>query len=278
VDAEVAVSARLDGHVVLLYASERERIANLTAWVGRGLERGEKVLLTWAPGEPRNRALELCAEGGLDVDAAQRSGQVQVLPASEFYPQNGQPEVVDRALAEGFSGVRLSAPATAALDVMSSGEYLALEEAMDVRCRNGRVSVMCQYARPATAGDWLQDTLSSHGGGMWSTGFSAARAERGVCLWGEVDLLNGDVLAAVVHAAMGPAFGTVTEEGGHEVLLDLSGLDFIDVAGCRVLVRETADFRRDGGRLRLIGARAAVARTLGLMELDAVPGVQVVRP
>ena len=259
-----------DGHLVLLYESEQEHDANLAGWMRRGLERGEKVVVTRLPGEPEGRMLRLCHEAGVDPVQARLAGRVESLLPAQFYSAQRQDELIARAFAEGFSGVRLNARASTALSLLSERGYLAAEHAMDRHCRNGSVSALCAYTRPAPSYQPLRETLATHYDGVRSVGFSSWRGEDGVLLCGEVDLVTADVLAAALDAAVG-TIGTA-----EELVLDLSRLDFIDVAGFRTLMRATADFRAADGRLMLKRAQRPVARTLRLLDVDGAPGVRLV--
>ena len=53
-----------------------------------------------------------------------------------------------------------------------------------------------------------------------------------------------------------------------QVLLDLSGLDFIDAAGARVLLGATARFQSDSKRLHMVRGGPAIERTLNVLGLD----------
>ena len=270
VDVEVAPPSLWDGHLVLLYRSEREYDDNLGAWIRRGLDRAERVVLTSRPAEPQDRVLRLCANAGVDAIPAQRIGQLVSLPPAEFYPPQGQDELIARAAADGFSGVRMSAQASTALSIMSERDYLAAELAMDRHCRSGSFSALCAYTRPAPSEPPLRETLATHSDGVRATGFSSARSASGVRLSGEVDLVTCDLLAAALDAAVGTA--TV----GRELALDLSELEFIDVAGSRMLLRATADLRAAGGRLVLRRLQRPVARALRLLDVDQEHGVRIV--
>jgi hypothetical protein len=118
-DVREAPGAEWDGHVLLLHRTEGERLAGLTAWVRRGLELGEKIIYTELPLMPEDALVPVLEAWGIDVAAAVRDGQLVVLPPEEFYPPAGQRVVVERALAEGFPSVRISAEVRAALSVLS---------------------------------------------------------------------------------------------------------------------------------------------------------------
>jgi hypothetical protein len=65
-----AAGSGWDGHL-LLHDSEAERLAGLTAWVRRSLERDQKVIYTEAPNlPPAESFLGVLEERGVDVAAA----------------------------------------------------------------------------------------------------------------------------------------------------------------------------------------------------------------
>jgi anti-anti-sigma factor len=269
VDVKGAHASLWDGHIVLLYRSEREHDASLRTWIRRGLDRGDKVVLTRLPGDPADPVLRLWADVGVTPAQERRVGQLVSLPPTAFYSPRGQDELITRAFAEGFPGVRLSAQAATALSIMSERDYQAAERAMDRNCRDGSVSAMCAYRRPAPTEPALRQTLATHSEGVRAVGFSSSRGEDGVRLRGEVDLVTRDVLAAALDAAVG------TMVSADDLVLDLSGLGFIDLAGARMLLRATADFRAAGGRLVLTRIQRPVARALRLLDIDRAPGVRL---
>src|SRR5688500_14460626 len=58
--------------------------------------------------------------------------------------------------------------------------------------------------------------------------------------------------------------------GHSHIVVDLSGVDQIDSAGIRALVRCHTTAQRIGGTLRLAAVRPAVSRTLQVSRLDGV--------
>ncbi|HXF56602.1 MAG TPA: STAS domain-containing protein [Actinomycetota bacterium] len=84
---------------------------------------------------------------------------------------------------------------------------------------------------------------------------------------GEVDISNHERL---VEALAGPV-----EEGG-DLVLDLSGLEFMDSQGIRALL--ILSQRLEGrGRLKLVSPGSVVSRLLEVVRADAFPNVEVVR-
>ncbi len=76
---------------------------------------------------------------------------------------------------------------------------------------------------------------------------------------GEVDLSN----AARVEAAIDSA----SKEKSERVIVDLSGLEFIDSTGLSVLVEATRRSRENGNHLQVRGAKGQVRRILEVAGL-----------
>ncbi len=81
--------------------------------------------------------------------------------------------------------------------------------------------------------------------------------ERTVTVEGAVDAARESDL----HAA----FDKILTDGLRRVVVDLSGVDFVDVAGVRVLVRAHRTAAARGAVLTIRGARAEVAWLLDLV-------------
>ena len=258
-----------DGHLLLLHDSEAERLAGLTAWVRRGLDQGEKVIYTETPNLPPAQSfLGVLEERGVDVGAATAEGRLAVLPLAEFYPPEGQVTVIERALAEGFGRVRMSAEARAALTFVPERAYARFEATMNMLCRTRPVSALCQYDRRTTTGARLRETVAIHLFGVRQAGLRTGPDGPGIALAGQLDVANADTLAAALEAA--------TKTGKRVVSLDLAAVEFLDAAACRALSTATRRFRDRGGRVLLVAPQPAVEQTLRLLELDQLPCLEVI--
>jgi len=258
-----------DGHLLHLHRTEDEREVGLATWVRRGLERDAKVIYTEATEGPRHRALTAVLRYyGVDVSAALAEGRLQLLPLAEFYPATGHRELVEQALAEGFSAVRFTAEARYALTGLSVATYNAIEHAMDELCRTHPVSALCQYDERDLTGERLPEVVGSHVTGVRHRIMATAGTPGFLALAGELDVSNDELVASTLDAATGTASGTFR--------LDLSGVVFIDASGCRALAVGTQAFRRRGGRLRVTGAQRRVAHVLRLVAFDRMAGVELI--
>jgi anti-anti-sigma factor len=87
----------------------------------------------------------------------------------------------------------------------------------------------------------------------------------GLALSGELDISNRDILRPVLLAA-------TTTTTCRPFVVELGGLDFLDIGGIRTLVRGTEPFRAHGGQVRLQGAQPFVERLLRLYGVDRERG------
>lgn len=81
-------------------------------------------------------------------------------------------------------------------------------------------------------------------------------------LTGELDRISGAQLTAVLDQLRADDY--------LQVVLDVSGLQFLDAGGLDVLVRADARFRERGGRLVLTHPTAAIARILTITGLEGL--------
>ena len=259
-----------DGHILLLYGSEAERLSALAAWARRGLENDEKVVYTEACDTPPERSVvRLLQDDGTDVATATAEGRLAILPPAELYPPDGQVGMFERALAEGYRGLRISAQASSALAVMPQAAHSVAERAVDQLCRTERLSAMCQYEQRDTAGDRLRDVASSHaGGGIRQHALSTAQQDGHLVLAGEIDVSNDDILTCALRAA--------AEQASQTLRLDMSRVEFIAAAGCRALDDGTLRFRRQGGQVLLFEPKPWVERILRLARVDRLERIELI--
>jgi anti-anti-sigma factor len=255
------------GHVLLLYVNEHHRLTTMAGWVRSGLDRGDKVLYAEVPGDLAVlRALE---ERGLDVADAAARGQLSGLPLGEFYPEAGQALLVDSALEEGYPAVRFSAHAHLARAHLSGERYLEVERGIEELCATRPVSALCQYDAGRTRLEELVHAMGSHPRLVDHDELRLHQHPGRVVLEGEASLVSSEMLEVALERAC-----AVSRTGSMSV--DLSGLDFIDVAACRALMLGSAAFRESGGYLHLERARPAVRRTLRLLGVERLGRVVLV--
>ncbi len=89
---------------------------------------------------------------------------------------------------------------------------------------------------------------------------SATTAYTVVALAGEVDATNSDELNDVLDAEV--------RKRPPLLLIDMSGLSFMDSTGLRMLLRASRVLDQQGGVLGLVSPQAAVTRVLQLTKAD----------
>jgi anti-sigma B factor antagonist len=77
---------------------------------------------------------------------------------------------------------------------------------------------------------------------------------------GELDLAGAGLLDQEMRE--------VNDSGASRIVLDLSGLEFIDSVGISLLLRLDADSRQNGDRLRVVPGSTQVQRVLRLTGVD----------
>jgi anti-sigma B factor antagonist len=80
--------------------------------------------------------------------------------------------------------------------------------------------------------------------------------------YGELDLAAGKTLDAELRR--------IEASDVDRIIIDLSGLDFIDSSGIQVLMEAEARSRQDSNRVRFLHGRGQVARILELIQADSV--------
>jgi anti-anti-sigma regulatory factor len=262
-----ALGAECGEHVLELHRTENEQLAGLTDWVRRGLDAGGKVICTEMPRRPADSLLAVLEASGVDGSAAVRDGRLAVLPVEVFYAVEGLATVAERALAEGFTGVWMSAERRAALTVLSPATHLVVEQQMDALVQTRPVHTLCQYAQPGMPGAQLADVVAVHRSGVCQATFASTRDLDGLALHGDIDDSNSDVFEAVLAAA--------PRSVDRVLWLDLAEVSHLDAGGCWRLEDATRAFRIAGGHVLLIAPQPPVELMMQLMEVDELPGVHV---
>ena len=259
-----------DGHILLLYGAESERLSALAAWARRGLENDEKVIYTEARETPPERTVvRLLQDDGVDAATAVAKGCLVVQSPAEFFPPDGQAGMLKRALAEGYRGLRLSAQASSTVTVMPQAAHSDVERAFDQFCRTHPVSALCQYEQSGMPEDRLQEIAASHlSGGIRQRTLSVAQHVGRLVLAGEIDVSNHDILMCALRAA--------AEQASQTLRLDMSRVEFLGAAGCHALDDGTFRFRRQGGRVLLIEPKPWVERILRVARVDQLERIELV--
>jgi anti-anti-sigma factor len=258
-----------EGHVGVVCPTTQVRDATVTAFVEAGLELGEHVVL--ATGDQGWESA--LAQHGVDTRRSAKDGSLTTLDAPHFYSTEGQTALVDPLLRSGRPGVRLVTSAEEALAYLGKSEFLRVEREMDDLCETRSVMLLCHLNSATTRGMPLSPALEtfvdSHAHELRSPSLTMHRTAGRVRLRGELDLDSSGLVEAVVARAAEGAGAADQLSQDAALVVDLSELGFLDVAGYRALRSGTEQWRERGGTVMLTGAGGAVRRVLELLGVGA---------
>ena len=254
-------------HVCWVYDDPRELDAAAARFLAGGLARGERLLVV-GNGMIETLHRETLPFGG--TDALLATGALQILDLSTAYAGSEQftPErqlafydaATRQAIADGYTGLRVAAEGSAlAADPTSRDILVRWEHLADGFVASGSgFTAMCAYRSDLSA-EALADLAAVH---------PVVRASEAVPSFQVFHDDDRVVLTGSVDTVSAPRLGRVLVEspGARQpAVLDLSLLEFIDVAGCQVLARWVAGL---DGPLQVTGASRLVERMWRLLGLD----------
>ncbi len=158
-------------HLCFFYETEREHRAVLTSFLREGLERGEKVIYLADAHEPAVVVDYLHNQRGLGRYLADRqlttiNAEGLYLSGGSFLPENVITrlwEETERALAEGFAGLRVTGEMTWAQRQAPGSERLAEYEAkLSDFFSTNKCTALCQYPQRSFEPELLLDIVVAH--------------------------------------------------------------------------------------------------------------------
>lgn len=129
--------------------------------------------------------------------------------------------------------------------------------------------IRSQPCQPETSGSHIQ-AMCDRGGRRiivvmeWQLEITSTAEPAGLRLAGEIDMATVPALELALEPFL---------DAGGDVVLNLVGLTFIDVAGMRVLADTASQLRLAGLRLRLVQASSHVRMVSGLLGWDRLLGL-----
>ena len=159
-------------HLGCLYETEEEHRAVVVPFLRHGLERGEKVVYI-VDTHTAEVILDYLRDDGLDVRSYQARGQLAILGREDTYLRAGVFDPAgmiatlrsetERALAEGYTALRVTGEMTWALRGLPGSERLMeYETRLNAYFSGTRCLAMCQYDRRRFDPAVLLDVLRSH--------------------------------------------------------------------------------------------------------------------
>lgn len=269
--AQRAVAGIVPGdHVCACFGSDDEHRAIVAGYARRALARNERLL--YLADRSDDRTIRAClAEAGIDMDAGIARGQIKIRRLA-YGRGRIDPEALiaalqsDRvaALRAGFSA--LSGTAEMSWTLPFAGDTAALlhyEREVSRVFRTADVAALCQYDRRLFEPDVLQRLVATHEFRLSTGRESTTTARRHLTIAERDDgvLALTGVLDIDASAYLAARLAELDSDGDLVLLTD--GLDFVDISGCRALVR-AAEARAPGRRLVLPAAGAPLRRILKL--------------
>jgi anti-anti-sigma factor len=256
-------------HVSWTFGNAAAFSAAVLAYLDEGRQRGEQLLLL---GRSRSELLaaveslphrdELLAGGQLEVRTADHDSCSGKDPWARLEAYR---EEVAAALSRGRTGLRVAADVTDFARRGPQDRLHLVEQLADALMGTTAMTALCLY--DASLGE---DVLAPvrvlhpfrHRRGLEPLAHLSGRGPA-LCLAGELDVTQADdVCRALVDVA--------SARGG-EVVLDLSELSFLDIAGARALAAAARRLSDSGVQLRFVGARRLARRCLELFGLGDDP-------
>jgi MEDS: MEthanogen/methylotroph, DcmR Sensory domain len=248
-------------HLCWVYEDEGDRDRAGAAFLGEGVDRGERLMWIASEGDARGRRA-MAALGDVDALVERRALVIQGL-GTAYRPRDPDDQVgawdeaTDAALADGFAGLRVAADVTSqVLDPMARDGFADYEHVVDRYMTEHPFTAMCLYDG-RIVGDDIDELACLHpAANRRGVGFSCAAGAGGtVTLAGEVDTVDAGALATALRHA--------TRDGDACLRIDARELTFIDHHGMLSLAAAATEID--------LVTHFAAARTLaGILDLDHV--------
>jgi anti-anti-sigma factor len=267
-------------HVCWAYADDAAFEEAAIRFLRAGLDRGDRLM--WV-GDGAAERLRRAGGPLAEVDRLRDRGALEIVPvsgayatASSFSPEEQRTFYDARARqarAEGYTGIRVVAEVTAlAADARHCEDFLRWEHLADDLAASGSgFSALCAYRAADVDGRVLADAAAVH---PVSSVPGAAPPFR---LWFEHDERGGRIaVAGEVDVVAADRFRRLLE-GTHVdapvLVVDLSQVTFIDLAGARAVAAVGRAVAARGGRLELVGASRLFRRMWRIIGFADVAGV-----
>ncbi|MFJ4716234.1 MEDS domain-containing protein [Streptomyces sp. NPDC088785] len=283
---ELAVDAMGHGdHLCLAFADDAEQRRVMTTYLLTGLERGERVLY-FADQTAPDQVFDWLREAGTDPTAALDSGQLMVTTADESYLADGPFDAdamvaalhqeVTESLAAGYTGLRVSGEMSWALrDVPGAERMGEYERKVNDVFAGHAASAICQYDARRFDAATLHAFDQRHPGTVAQQPLHTSSALRLLpslrdgrqCLRviGDVDYYYAPMLSSALEKIM---------SWPGDLTVDMSALQFIDLAGVRALAR-TAERLPAGRRLHVVDLDPMLSEVIHIVGWDQIPSLTV---
>jgi anti-anti-sigma regulatory factor len=264
---------RLGDHLCLPFSSDDEQREVLTTYILDGLARGERVIYYAGRTAPDQIGAWLAATG-VDTGRIVDEGRLDI--------RRFEPDVVITTLwvevrqtrDAGYPGLRISSEMTSDVRPVTGRQALIEYENRLARVfDSGEVAAICQYDRRLFDQAAVTGVIDCHPRVVQIDPLHDDRRlritptfePRGLRVAGAVDLTTSGALASTLRLA--------TNWPEPDLHIDLSELEFIDVAGVRTIVRAAA-MLGPGRHLVVKRLAPSLRRVFGVVGWDRAPGLR----
>ena len=283
-------AVRPNDHLCFVFGDERERAAVTSSFVRDGVEWHDKVLyIAEDTGPAMARVAETLTGSGIDVDGLTASGQLIIAPADHVYLVDGVFDIgravtmmealIEQTTAEGYRLLRVTGE-TGWLNRYSitMPQVIAYEEAVSPLAVGGKVLALCQYEHRAFAAADVAALDAVHDGrttenARYEDGELVIRQTRGEA----PGLGLSGAVADAGHLPLARALKEAVADGDDDLHVDMSGLDFIDLEGLRLLMATRQDLG-DGRAMHLERPAAHVRRVIRMAGWDTADSFRSPHP
>lgn len=286
-------AVRPNDHLCFVFGDERERAAVTAAFVRDGIQCHDKVIYIAEDDGPAPVRVRATLTGaGIDVDGLVAGGQLLILPADLVYMIDGYFDIdrtvammeslIEQTAAEGYRLLRVTGETGwVPRHGIAMQQIVAYEQAVSPLAVDGKVLALCQYDHRAFAAADMAVVDAAHDGrtaenAQFEDGELVIRrrggATPGLGLSGAVGDSGHSPLAQALKVAL--ADGADLDEDLH---VDMSGLDFIDLEGLRLLMATRQDLS-DGRSLLLERPAAHVRRVIRMAGWDTADSFRSTDP
>lgn len=275
-------------HLCLAFADDAEQRRVMTTYILRGLERGERVVY-FADQSTPDQVLDWLRGAGTDPTAALNSGQLTVTTADNSYLSTGpfdpdtmvatlHQEATD-CLAAGYTGLRVSGEMGWGLrDIPGADRLGEYETKVNDVFAGHRASAICQYDARLFDAPTLHSFAQRHPGTVAQPPLHTSSAlqlvpslhngQQSLRVTGDVDYHNAQALTSALEKAL---------SWPGDLTIDMSDLEFIDLAGVRALAR-TAEQLPTGRKLHVVNLQPMLSEVIHVVGWDQIPSLTLNAP
>jgi anti-anti-sigma factor len=269
-------------HACLTFTDTEERLDILAAFVGGGIDQGDKVICYTESIGVEELGDELLSRE-VPVSEPLRTGRLSVVRSDVAWSAGGTPSSAEMvkhlagelelAEREGYPGLWITADTCWATRPQAGAEQLlAYESEVGQLFTHGRLTAICQYDRQAFDPVTLAFAARVHPRTVAATVYHEDPVLRicrqhvppGVRVAGELDYTGADALGGALTEAV---------RLDHDVHLNLDHLHFIDAAAASVILQAAVGL--PGGRRMVVVCRDPIDRTLAAAGASDVPNLRM---